>query len=331
MILNILRLIFLIVSGVLGWYIGTFYKESLLYSTAIGLAIGFVCLLLEFAFARKFISVTAIVFLGVIFGFIISYFFIHTLYLIPSVEAINTASKKFLEFSLTLVVTFISVIALIHCKDDFKFVVPFIEFKKEIRSGRRIILDTSAIIDGRIYNICETGLIDTVIILPRFVLNELHLVADSSDKLKRNRGRRGLDILNKMRESKKINLEIQDVQLPHIKGVDGKLIFLAKALDARIVTTDFNLARAAMVEGVEVVNINDVLNASKPFFLHGEQLNIKIVKIGENPNQGVGYLDDGTMVVSEGSSHMVGREIQVVITNIVHTSAGRIIFGKPIG
>jgi uncharacterized protein YacL len=190
-----------------------------------------------------------------------------------------------------------------------------------------MILDTSVIIDGRIADVIDTKIIDTPIIVPQFVLNELQQVADSQDKLKRNRGRRGLDILNRLRKAK--GVQVQDVELPDVTGVDAKLVRLAKNLDARIVTTDFNLNKVAQVQGVEVVNVNDVANALRPVVLQGEKLTVKVIRTGESQGQGVGYLDDGTMVVAEECANRIGQQVELTVTNVLQTSAGRLIFGRP--
>lgn len=328
--LHFFRFIFLVLCGLVGSYIGEVYQKPLLYGASIGIAAGFALILLELSFARKFISIISIVFLGIIFGFIVSHFFISALYLIPTISRLTSDDKRYLEFSITFLLSFISVIAIIHSKDDFKIIIPFIELKREGRAGKPIILDTSAIVDGRISDICRTKIIDAPIIIPRFVLNELQTIADSADKLKRIRGRRGLDMLNKMRESSGLDIQINDATMPYMEGVDSKLVRLAKMLDGRIVTTDFNLAKTAMVQSVEVININELSNALRPVALQGERLNIKIIRLGEGPGQGVGYLDDGTMVVAEGCAGRVGERIELVVTNILQTNAGKMIFGKPI-
>ncbi len=223
--------------------------------------------------------------------------------------------------------SFLSILTILHMKDDFKFVIPFVELKREKGSVKAVILDTSAIIDGRIADVMDTKVIDAQIIVPRFVLNELQQVADSQDKLKRNRGRRGLDILNRLRKSK--GVEVQEVELPDVQGVDAKLVKLAKTLDARIVTTDFNLNKVAQVQGVEVINVNDLANALRPVVLQGEKLTVKVIKTGESAGQGVGYLEDGTMVVAEECASRIGQEVELMVTNVLQTSAGRLIFGRP--
>jgi len=190
------------------------------------------------------------------------------------------------------------------------------------------ILDTSAIVDGRIADVCKTGFIEGDILVPRFVLRELQQVADSQDPLKRGRGRRGLDILNRMRKERKVNVKIIDQDFPEIQGVDAKLIKLAKLLGAKVVTNDFNLNKIAELEGVEVLNINDLSNALKPYVLPGEELRVQIIREGKEENQGVGYLDDGTMVVVEEGRKYINVTIDTVVTSVLQTPAGRMIFAK---
>lgn len=190
------------------------------------------------------------------------------------------------------------------------------------------ILDTSVIVDGRIADICKTGFIEGEIIIPRFVLKELQQVADSQDPLKRNRGRRGLDILNKIRKEKRVNVRIVDRDFPDVKDVDAKLIKLAKAIGARVITNDFNLNKIAELEGVEVLNINELSNALKPYVLPGEELRVQIIREGKETDQGVGYLDDGTMVVVEEGKKYINTVVDTVVTSVLQTPAGRMIFAR---
>jgi uncharacterized protein YacL len=195
-------------------------------------------------------------------------------------------------------------------------------------------LDTSVIIDGRIADIAETRIVDAEMIVPRFVLQELHTIADSGDKLKRNRGRRGLDVLNRLQSSTVAHIRIMDVRIERTdegKGVDELLVDLANKLDGRVVTNDYNLNKIAQLRGVPVININDLANALKPVFIPGETMSVRIIKPGEEPGQGVGYLDDGTMVVVEAARDKVGQEVTVSVTSVLQTSAGRMIFGRPEG
>ncbi len=193
------------------------------------------------------------------------------------------------------------------------------------------MLDTSVVIDGRIADVAETRVLDQPLIVPRFVLQELQGIADSSDKLRRNRGRRGLDVLNKLQKSPGVEVRIHDAEIPELAGikeVDQRLVVLAKHLGGRVVTNDYNLNKIARLQGVEVINLNDLANAMKPIVLPGEFLTVKLLKRGEEQGQGVGYLDDGTMVVAEHGAHHLGETIRLTVTSVLQTSAGRMIFGR---
>ncbi|MCX6091165.1 MAG: hypothetical protein NTX88_12530, partial [Candidatus Atribacteria bacterium] len=193
------------------------------------------------------------------------------------------------------------------------------------------ILDTSSIVDGRIADICKTGFVEGDMVIPRFVLKELQQVADSQDPLKRSRGRRGLDILNKMRKEKKVNIRIVERDFSEIRDVDAKLIKLAKVMGAKVITNDFNLNKIAELEGVEVLNINELANSLKPYVLPGEELRVQIIREGKEQDQGVGYLDDGTMVVIEGGRKYINTIMETIVTSVLQTPAGRMIFVKPRG
>ncbi|HEV2464025.1 MAG TPA: PIN domain-containing protein [Acidobacteriaceae bacterium] len=198
------------------------------------------------------------------------------------------------------------------------------------RGGRRDvkILDTSSIIDGRIADMAETGFLDGPLVIPEFVLHELQLVADSQDGSKRQRGRRGLDVLQRMQSNPKLGVQIVPTDYAHVRGVDHKLIELAKEMGGRILTTDFNLNKVAHLHTVEVLNINDLANALKPVVLPGEKMSIAILKEGKEYNQGVGYLDDGTMVVVDHARRMIGRSVEISVTSVLQTASGKMIFGK---
>jgi len=190
------------------------------------------------------------------------------------------------------------------------------------------ILDTSVVIDGRIADICETGFLDGTLVIPHFVLRELQQVADSADSLKRNRGRRGLDILQRIQKMAGINVQFVENDYPSVREVDMKLIELAKELDAKIVTNDFNLNKVAQLRGVEVLNINELANALKPVYLPGETMKVFILKEGKEFNQGIAYLDDGTMVVVDNARKMIGKTVESSVTSVLQTTAGKMIFGR---
>jgi len=190
------------------------------------------------------------------------------------------------------------------------------------------ILDTSVIIDGRISDICDTGFLDGILVIPHFVLRELQQVADSADGLKRNRGRRGLDILQKIQKASGITVQFVENDYPAVREVDMKLIELAKEFDAKIVTNDFNLNKVAQLRGVEVLNINELANALKPVYLPGEMMKVFILKEGKEFNQGIAYLDDGTMVVVDNARKMIGKTVDSSVTSVLQTTAGKMIFGR---
>lgn len=190
------------------------------------------------------------------------------------------------------------------------------------------ILDTSVIIDGRIADIAETGFLDGTLVIPQFVLRELQLVADSADSLKRNRGRRGLDMLQRIQKMSELTVQIAEEDFPNVRDVDMKLIELAKIYDCKIITNDFNLNKVAQLHGVEVLNINELANALKPIVLPGEVMRVFILKEGKEYNQGVAYLDDGTMVVVDNAKKMISKTIDISVTSVLQTTAGKMIFGK---
>ena len=251
---------------------------------------------------------------------------------VKSVPAVGSGLVTYLRLLIGAFAIYICVSFVLQTKDDFRFIIPYVEFARERRGARPILLDTSVIIDGRIADIADTQILESRLIVPRFVLEEIQGIADSSDKLKRNRGRRGLDMLNRLQSNEKVNVRLTDVHIrsvDEVSGVDQKLVALGEHMKARVVTNDYNLNKIAKLRGVAVININDLANALKPIFLPGESLAVKIIKPGEEIGQGVGYLDDGTMVVAEQGRDYIGREMNIVVTSVLQTSAGRMIFGRP--
>lgn len=204
------------------------------------------------------------------------------------------------------------------------------KFTRQDQRDDITILDTSVIIDGRIIDLCETKFIGGRFIVPRFILRELQQIADSSDSLKRNRGRRGLDILNKMQKNHNMDVKIHEEDFPETHEADAKLVKLAKLLNARVFTNDYNLNKVAELQNVHVLNINELSNALKPVMLPGEEVDVKVVKEGKEYNQGIGYLDDGTMIVVEGGRSLIGQRKKVAVTSVLQTSAGRMIFAKAV-
>lgn len=282
---------------------------------------------------RKHLQMLSGLFFGILAGLVIAYLMTLIVDLIVGVYPViqDKAAVELIKVLLGATAIFLCVSFVLQTKDDFRFVIPYVEFSKETKGNRPMVLDTSVIIDGRIADIAETKILESTAIVPRFVLAELQAIADSDDKLKRNRGRRGLDILNRLQGSKEMDIQIMDINVPSVEraaDVDAKLVALAEHLTGRIVTNDYNLNKVAQLRGVEVININDLANALKPIVLPGETLKVKIIKAGEEAGQGVGYLEDGTMIVAEQTRDHIGNDVTIVVTSILQTSAGRMIFGK---
>jgi uncharacterized protein YacL len=213
-------------------------------------------------------------------------------------------------------------------KDEFNLIIPYVRLRRQDQAEEVTILDTSVIIDGRIQDIFKTKFLEGKVIIPRFVLKELQQIADSTDPIKRQRGRRGLEILHTIQKEAGQNISIHEEEFSETYEVDAKLVKLAKLLEAKIMTVDFNLNRVATFQGVKVLNINELANALKPVVFPGEQMQIKLLKEGKEHNQAVGYLDDGTMVVVEEGRRLIGQEVRAVVTSVLQTQAGRMIFTK---
>jgi len=241
----------------------------------------------------------------------------------------QAASQDFLQLFVMLMMAYVGLIVGANKGDLLNLSALGGVFGGEKQSKRtHKILDTSVIIDGRIADIAETGFLDGVIVVPQFVLRELQLVADSADSLKRNRGRRGLDILQRIQKIASLTVQIVEDDFPAVREVDMKLIELAKLYEAKIITNDFNLNKVAQLQGVEVLNINELANSLKPIVLPGEIMKVFILKEGKEYNQGVAYLDDGTMVVVDNARKMIGKTIDIAVTSVLQTTAGKMIFGK---
>lgn len=261
---------------------------------------------------------------GVIFGLIVSSFIVYVMdsflstFLHHSSE-MNLIRPFFIIFS-TLFCTTLVVLMTTH--------LPFFGKGFKLKGAAPKILDSSAVIDGRIADVIETGFTEGGILVPKFVLEEIQKIADSSDSLKRNRGRRGLDILNRMRQSKLYPIQILEKDFPD-GDVDAKLVRLAKEINGAIVTNDYNLNKVAQFQGVQILNINDLTRALKPVVLPGEEIKVQVIREGKEHGQGIGYLDDGTMIVIENGRKHVGDSIEVEVSSILQTSAGKMIFAKP--
>lgn len=239
-------------------------------------------------------------------------------------------TRGMINLLLAIPLCYICTSFLLQTRHDFRFIIPYVEFKKDVKGNKPLILDTSVVIDGRIADLVDTNIMDTQLVMPKFVLAELQNIADSSDKIRRTRGRRGLDILKKLQANPNVDLLIDDRESSEMEGqpVDSKLVILAKEVNGKVITGDYNLNKIATLQEVPVINLNDIMNALRPVFLPGEEFTVKIVKEGEGDAQGVGYLDDGTMIVIEGGRHHLQETAAVSVTSVLQTSAGRMIFAN---
>ena len=311
--------------------------SEILFFWIAAIFVGLVVVAIDVFVTRKSLAAISGAFLGLVVGMVISYGLGLILELMVQTYFSGTISSNVvsaLKLIIGLIACYLTISFVLQTKDDIRFVVPYVEFAKQTRGARPLVLDTSVIIDGRIADVCETRIIDSQIIIPRFVLQELQNIADSADKLKRTRGRRGLDMLNKLQSNEKVEIRISEARMPAVEqsdAVDEKLVEFTKKIDGRIVTNDFNLNKIAQLRGVDVINLNDLSNALKPVVLPGESLVVKIIKPGEEYGQGVGYLEDGTMVVGENCGEKAGEDVELVVTSVLQTSAGRMIFGRPDG
>lgn len=299
---------------------------------ALALAMFGVALAIDFLTPNKKISSISSVFLGIMggmlatvaLGAIFDLLLRTTIEVGPLVKLAPFISLTKLMLGITL--CYLGIITVLQTQDDFRLVIPYVEFSKQSRGAKPLLMDTSSLIDARIVDLAETGLVQSAIIVPRFVIGELQSLADSTDRLKRARGRRGLDVTSRLQRSG-LDVTIDETQIP-VRGVDQMLIDLARRIPATIVTSDVGLSRVAQIQNVPVLNLNDVANALKPSLIPGEQITLRLIKNGEQPGQGVGYLADGTMVVVERGARSIGDDASVLVTSSLQTSAGRLIFAK---
>ncbi len=307
-------IIAIVVCGLLGFVIG-------------GAAGRYIAKLLNrFEHALQRVSASDVVFgiIGILAGFLVAFF--------PSIVLLRSYPYYIIALVLFAICGILGYIIAVAKKDDLMDLMRWGQRAAEMHAGqaapRTRVLDTSSIIDGRISDVTGSGFMQGELLVPRFVLNELQAIADSDDPLRRARGRRGLDVLNTLQRQERVQLIIEDQDFPEFTEVDTKLIKLAKSIDAPIITNDFNLNKLAELQGVAVLNINDLANALKPVLLPGETIALHILKEGKEGGQGVGYLEDGTMVVVEGGRRFLGRDVNVVVSSVIQTPAGRMIFAN---
>ncbi|MBI4313633.1 MAG: PIN domain nuclease [Candidatus Omnitrophica bacterium] len=328
MTILIVRAFFIILCMLIGRQFG-FVLDSGPASGTLGALVGAggALVLIGLEFGLRNISsrgLSAAVF-GLLFGLILSQMIIASVGFLPISPQPMAAAKT----AITVIFCYFGMIIAMRGRDEFNVIIPYVKFARQDEREDVVLLDTSVIIDGRISDICQTKFVEGRFVIPRFVLKELQQIADSSDAIKRNRGRRGLDILGKLQKTPNVDVKIHEEDFPDLNEVDAKLVKLAKVLGAKVLTNDYNLNKVAELQGVRVLNINELANALKPVVLPGELLEIRVIKEGKEYNQGVAYLDDGTMVVVENGRSMIGQSARVLVTSVLQTAAGRMIFAKP--
>ncbi|MBU0503892.1 MAG: PIN domain-containing protein [Candidatus Omnitrophota bacterium] len=317
------RIIFVFFSLFVG-YVAMEPMGNALLGALLGIAASLLIIILEMGMRRVSTRGLSSGVFGLILGLIMSKLIGDAISLTP----MPNIMLSFLKVALTVVLCYLCMIIALRGQDEFSLVIPYIRLRRQDQAEEKVILDTSVIVDGRITDILKTGFLEARIIIPRFVLKELQQIADSTDPIKRQRGRRGLEILNTIQKEEKLIVSVNEDDFPEVREVDAKLVRLAKLLEAKILTVDFNLNRVASIQGVKVLNINELSNALKSVVFPGEQIQIRLIKEGKEFNQAIGYLDDGTMVVVEEGRKLIGQEVRVAVTSVLQTPAGRMVFTK---
>ncbi|MGH7177447.1 MAG: PIN/TRAM domain-containing protein [Tepidisphaeraceae bacterium] len=342
MILHLVRALFVLLMAAVGW---VFLRQLNVLpfgdytwlSMAVAVTIAVVIVCVDILAPRKKLVVFSGTFLGLIVGLSIAYALSYVVqmvvdqYLPLTDKEARAEVVRFLNLSVGVISCYFAISFILQTKDDFRFIIPYVEFSKQTKGARPTLVDSSVLIDGRISDIARTGIIENQLIIPQFILEELKLISDSADRMKRNRGRRGLDIARELQSNDRTEVIIYDSSARHddpAHGADEKLMALAKDIGARVLTNDFNLNKVAQLRGVDVININDLANALKSAVLPGEVMSVRLIKPGDSPGQGVGYLEDGTMVVVEQGRPHVGEDVEFTVTNTRQTSAGKMIFGR---
>jgi uncharacterized protein YacL len=279
---------------------------------------------------RKDLTVITAIYFGLLVGVFLTYIAVLALTPILAANSDNPVAS-WLPLILGMILCYICTSLLLQTRDDFRFLIPYVEFARDVKGLRPNILDASAIVDGRIADLAETGLFQSRFVVPSFVVDELQQAADSPDKQRRLRGRRGLDVLGMLRDNKTVDIELLAPanETDSNSSEEQRVVAMARQLGGRILTNDPNVVKIANVRSVQALNINDIALALKPTFVAGDMLDVRLVKPGEGPGQGVGYLDDGTMVVVEGGRDQIGRLVHASVTSTLQTSAGKLVFAKP--
>lgn len=319
------RILFLMCSALVGYQIGDVNNFNIFWTSSAGLVFGFLIIILEAGMRGISVRGLSSAVFGLALGLIISKLMANALF---SLFPLDKSMRDITAYVLTLSFSYLGVAIALRGRDEFNLIIPYVKFRRQDEKADTVVLDTSVIVDGRIVDILKTSFLDARLVVPRFVLRELQMIADSSDSIKRQRGRRGLEILRMIQEDSRFNLIVHEEDFPDIHEVDAKLVKLAKLLEAKVFTVDFNLNRISELQGVKVLNINELANALKSVVLPGEKIEVKLMKEGKEHNQAIAYLEDGTMVVVEEGRRLIGQTVEVAITSVLQTQAGRMVFAK---
>jgi uncharacterized protein YacL len=321
-----IRIFFLALCTLAGYAVSQKYPE-LIHGGAFGVMIGFGLGAVLIALDEMLKGFSLRAFSAVTFGLLLGTFIAWLLDASQLFDSTSPNTRWVIRLCLFLSFGYIGIIlAMRSNKEDFSLIIPYVRFASQNKPENPLVLDTSAIIDGRIVDLIEVELVEGLIVVPRFVLKELQFVADSPDSNRRARGRRGLEMLNRIQHNTRYEVKIQENDFPEEKDVDGKLVRLTKAVGGKLFTTDFNLAKVAELQNVPCVNVSEVATRMKPVVLPGEVLHLRIAREGKDKGQGVGYLNDGTMVVINHAQHLIGQTVHVQVTSLLQTGAGVIIF-----
>lgn len=322
-----IRIVFVIMCACAGWLVCYASPDWDLFRARgvfIGLSLGVLVVLTDMLLKGFSLRALSAVTFGLAVGTLIAFF----ISVSPLFEKADEQNKFLVELALFLVITYLATVIALRGKDEFNLVIPYVRFVPQEVDVPIVVVDTSVLIDGRISRVCEAGFLGSALVIPRFVLNELRAVADSTDPHKQARGRRGLDVLNELRKIKHLDIRITESEVTKREDVDAKLVFLAQSMRAKLLTTDYNLAKMAEFHGVPWLNLNALAKSLRPELMLGERLEVELVKPGKEEGQAVGYIEDGSMVVVSGARPLIGRRIQVEILSVLPTAGGKMIFAR---
>ena len=322
-----IRLVFVVLCAAAGWlvcYSSPDWDMYRLRGIYVGLSLGILVVLTDLLLKGFSLRALSAVTFGLAVGSLIAFFISSS----PFFEKADEQNKFLVRLALFLVITYLATVIALRGKDEFNLVIPYVRFVPHDVDVPLVVVDTSVLIDGRIARVCEAGFLSTALVIPRFVLNELRAVADSSDSHKQARGRRGLDVLNELRRIKNLDIRITESEVTKREDVDAKLVFLAQSMKAKLLTTDYNLAKMAEFHGVPWLNLNALAKSLRPELMIGERLEVELVKPGKEETQAVGYVEDGSMVVVNGSRALIGRRVQAEIVSVMPTAGGKLIFAR---